>query len=555
MKIHEFDFQEDKTIDIRNSKYGNNWPVVYLIHNDNEMYIGETTKVSARASQHLKNPERRKLRTIKIIGDDRFNKSAVLDIESNLIKYVSADEKFILQNHNFGIQSHDYFNKSDYEQIFFEIWRRLKLKGIVLNSLVEIENSDLFKFSPYKSLTDDQFMAVDFILGTLNERYESSTTTLVHGSAGTGKTVLAIYLMKLIESIRNGEYVFDEELSEDDVPSLRLKEKIERTEFSMAFVVPMTSLRNTIKKVFKNVKGLSPNMVIGPNDLALQKYDLIVVDEAHRLPQRKNIAGFKAFDDVNKKLDFEKDADSLDWIIKQGRHVILFYDEAQSIRPSDVRHEKFAKLLNRNDLSLYELKSQMRSLGGSDYIKYIQEIMKGNSPVKTKFKNFDSYIFENIDVMIREVKKRDNELGLSRLVAGYGWKWKSKKNPDLFDIEIDDVKLKWNSTNNDWVNSPNAINEVGCIHTTQGYDLNYVGIIVGEDLKYDKSSGKIIVDKECYFDRNGFAGITDANELDNYIKNIYMTLMFRGIRGVYIYICNEDLREYFKQFVNQYSSD
>lgn len=550
MKIHEFDFLEEKTLEIRNSKYGNNWPVVYLIHNEKEMYIGETTKVYVRASQHLKNPERKKLKTIRIIGDDRFNKSAVLDIESSLIKYVSADGRYLLQNHNFGIQSHNYFNKGEYEQIFFEIWRKLKSRGIVRKSLDEIKNSDLFKFSPYKSLTDDQFVAVDFILDTLNERFDSTSTTLVEGSSGTGKTVLAIYLMKLIESIRKGEYVFDEDFTEDDVPSLKLRERIENSEFSMAFVVPMSSLRKTIKKVFRNVKGLNPNMVIGPNELSKRTYDLIVVDEAHRLPRRKNIAGFKAFDDANRTLGFDANGDSLDWIIKQGKHIVLFYDEFQSIRPSDVRKEKFAKLLTQNNFSLFELSSQMRSLGGNDYIQYIKDMFSNNAFQKIVFSDFEFFIFDDVEKMVNRIRDKDEEVGLSRLIAGYSWEWKSKNDPLTYDIELDRVKLKWNSVTSDWVNSPNALNEVGCIHTTQGYDLNYAGIIIGNDLKFDVKTNKIIIDKNCYFDRNGFVGIEDPSDLDEYIRNIYMTLMFRGIKGVYVYVCNEDLKSYLKQYID-----
>ena len=235
---------------------------------------------------------------------------------------------------------------------------------------------------------------------------------------------------------------------------------------------------------------------------------------------RSNITSYKSYDDANRKLGFGIEGDSLDWIMKQGRHVILFYDESQSIRPSDVRREKFAELYNRNDLSLYELNSQMRSFGGVDYIKYIQDIMTDKNPAKIDFENFDFYMFDDISKMIREIKNRDNEIGLSRVVAGYSWKWKSKRNSDSHDIKIDDVKLNWNSINSDWVNSSNAINEVGCIHTTQGYDLNYVGIIIGEDLKYDNVNSKIVVDNACYHDRNGFAGITDVKELENYIKNI-----------------------------------
>ena len=108
-------------------------------------------------------------------------------------------------------------------------------------------------------------------------------------------------------------------------------------------------------------------------------------------------------------------------------------------------------------------------------------------------------------------------------------------------------KLKWNSEKDDWVNSLNAINEVGCIHTTQGYDLNYVGVIIGPELKYDPAFGKIYIDRDNYFDKNGYIGVTDEEELKRYIINIYKTLLTRGIKGAYMYIVDSNLRKYFEE--------
>ena len=106
------------------------------------------------------------------------------------------------------------------------------------------------------------------------------------------------------------------------------------------------------------------------------------------------------------------------------------------------------------------------------------------------------------------------------------------------------AKLVWNSTAQDWVNSPNAINEVGCIHTVQGYDLNYVGVIIGPEFSYNKKENQFFVNRDKYYDINGKGGVTDQKELKRYIINIYKTLMTRGIKGTYLYIVNEDLREF-----------
>ena len=117
-----------------------------------------------------------------------------------------------------------------------------------------------------------------------------------------------------------------------------------------------------------------------------------------------------------------------------------------------------------------------------------------------------------------------------------------------YDIEIDGHKYLWNTKSTDWINSPNAINEIGCIHTTQGFDLNYAGIIIGNELKYDKEKKMIVADRSCYMDSKG-RDATTYEELLDYLFNIYSTVCVRGIMGTYIYACDEGLREYLKKYI------
>lgn len=124
-----------------------------------------------------------------------------------------------------------------------------------------------------------------------------------------------------------------------------------------------------------------------------------------------------------------------------------------------------------------------------------------------------------------------------------------------YDIEIENTRLKWNSTNIDWVNSEKSREEVGCIHTTQGYDLNYTGIIFGNEITYDKTTNQIKILKENYYDVNGKQSITDPEELKDFILNIYKTILLRGIKGSYIYVCDENLRAYFSQFIPKFKTD
>ena len=119
----------------------------------------------------------------------------------------------------------------------------------------------------------------------------------------------------------------------------------------------------------------------------------------------------------------------------------------------------------------------------------------------------------------------------------------------LCDIEINNMKLIWNTVGQDWVNSKHATDEIGCIHTVQGYDLNYAGVIFGPEITYDEDEERIRIRKENYHDMNGSRGIQDENELNEYIINIYKVLMTRGIKGTYIYVCDEKLKRYFNKYI------
>ena len=148
----------------------------------------------------------------------------------------------------------------------------------------------------------------------------------------------------------------------------------------------------------------------------------------------------------------------------------------------------------------------------------------------------------------KDMYEKEAETGLSRMLAGYAWPWISKKDQTLKDIEIQGVKRMWNHCTEGWVHTPEAINEVGCIHSIQGYDLNYAFVIIGKDIRYDKATGKIVVHPESYFDKNG-KRTAGYEELLEYITNVYYVLMTRGIKGTYLYVCDHDLREYLSQYI------
>jgi DUF2075 family protein/DNA replication protein DnaC len=492
-----------------------NWPVVYMLENGKEMYIGETISAANRFKQHYERPERQTLTRAHIITDDEYNKSATLDIESWLIQYLVADNKFKLQNGNGGLSNHNYYDREKYKAKFEIIWRELQAMGLAQGDLVQLRNTDLFKYSPYKSLTTEQIEIVKQIEDYLikNEHH----THIVSGEPGTGKSVLATYLVKYL-------------LQAPELAGLKI-----------ALVIPQAGLRKTIQRVFSKIKGLSSSMVIGPSGVVGNEYDLLIVDEAHRLRRRVNLSGYGPYDKANAYYGLGKAGTQLDWILRSSKSQVLLYDGNQSVVPGDIRPEDLSSL----DTVQYQLSSQLRVMAGNDYIQFIDNVLSLQPTTKPDFGEYDLRYFSNIGDMITEIKSKDSQHGLARLVAGYAWTWETSKGGD-YDIELDGLRLTWNSTNIDWVNSKNAINEIGCIHTVQGYDLNYVGVIIGPELSYNPIAKRLIVDKAKYMDINGKRSIESTEELERYIINIYKTLLTRGIRGTYIHAVDKNLEHYLK---------
>ena len=559
--IEEHAFDERLPMSLRGSGFISDlWPVVYVLSNEStgEAYVGETADAVSRMSAHLKVTEKRRMSRVHLIASELFNKSATLDIEANLIRYLWADGKYKLINGNYGLAHHTYYQKKEvYWDVFRQIWDQFRKKGLAKETIPRIDNSDLFKYSPYKSLSAEQRDGIISILEALIEN--RSRTVLVKGGAGTGKSIMAVYLFKLLSS--TFEDLDFRDFGDEEARLVELARSL-RKKFPdprMALVVPMSSFRGSIKKVFSNIKGLSGRMVIGPAEVVRQKFDLLVVDESHRLRQRVNLGTyFGSFDKACEKmgLDPEK-ANELDWVLRQARTRVLFYDSGQSVKPSDVGRAEFEKLSSDPSTIQVELRSQFRVKGGSDYVRFCHDLMNGRLWGRTErffAPNYELVLFDSLSDMVSMVKDREKQFGLSRLVAGYSWKWVSKKAGFEHDIEVEEVRLKWNSQTIDWINKPGGVDEVGCIHTTQGYDLNYTGIIFGHEITFDEDAGRILVREENYHDRNGKQGIREGERLQEYIVNIYVTLMLRGIRGSFIYACDPALKRYFSRHIKSHSS-
>ena len=523
-KIIEGNFKDSQ---YSNEEYLDNWPLLYILENGKQAYIGESTHAKTRMTQHATVEEKRIFDRVHFIYSKLFNQSVTFDFESKLIQYIVADELFQVTNKNSGIADKQYYQKKEYDEKFEVLWKKLQKEKLVKHSLEEIENSDLFKYSPYKELNDSQRKAVEEIL--LKIKDGSVNRVVVNGMPGSGKTIVAVYLMKYLAD--SEEYAGKE----------------------IGFVVPQTSLRKTMKMIFKSIYGLTPSQVISPSDVTKKKYDILIVDEAHRLHQYKNISYMGTFKQNCEKLGLTTEADELDWVLKQSNCAVLFYDNMQVVGPSGIDFERFDKKMEesfqKRTIAYFTLLTQMRVQGGNDYIDFVKSILSGKCSHKYVSDKYSFRMYSDFGKFEKDMYEKEAETGLSRMLAGYAWPWISKKDQTLKDIEIQGVKRMWNHCTEGWVHTPEAINEVGCIHSIQGYDLNYAFVIIGKDIGYDKAIGKIVVHPESYFDKNG-KRTAGYEELLEYITNVYYVLMTRGIKGTYLYVCDHDLREYLSQYRN-----
>jgi len=563
-EIERFSFKSENVSEwAKQNPRHTNWPVVYTLSDSAELYIGETLNGASRMRQHLGTETKQHLEQVQVIIDETFNKSVCLDLESFLIRLFAGDGKYKILNGNDGITDADYYERPKYQESFKEIFENLYRMGYFTRTIPQIENSDLFKLSPFKALTPDQAAAVEDILEGLFEDIESSNTNtiVVQGEPGTGKTVLAIYLIKLLCDIKvlNEDEPLDHDSMFADFYQPGHKSLLKNSRIGI--VVPQQSLRKSIQMVFRNVPALDPSMVLTPFEVgeSHEKFDLLIVDEAHRLSRLAAQAMgtlTKQFRDINGRLFGTDGANNsqLDWIMHQSKHQLFLVDSDQAVRPADLPSHTLTSLKNnaKNDDRLYRLATQMRVRAGSDYVGFGKELLKGKIPNGRDFGPYDLRLFEDFDSMYRAIRRREEEFGLSRLVAGYAWEWKSRRDKSAYDIELGSFKLRWNTTAVDWINSKNALDEVGSIHTVQGYDLNYAGVIIGKDLVFDTSKGKTTFNRKRYFDargksNNNILGIKFSNEdILNYVRNIYSVLLTRGIRGTYIFVEDKELRSIFR---------
>lgn len=549
------------------------WPVVYTLNDEQRVYVGESMSAVKRMRQHLENDEKRSLTTMRLILSEEFNKSVCLDLESRLIELVHGDGRFAVLNRNTGIVDVGYYMREEYQRAFDEVFEELQQHGLLQRSVRQIENTELFKYSPFKSLNHDQHVAVDQILRGLVRDLEQDRrgVSVVRGEPGTGKTIVAMYLLKMLCDIAS--HPSDDEVDPDEMFSEYFQDETRELleGLKLAFVIPGESLRGTVQKVVSRIPAMRKVFVGTAFQVAEQKkdFDLVVVDEAHRLTQYGAQAHgtlTKKYREITQQLFgwMDPSKNQLDWLRAKSRMVLLMLDLEQSVRPMDIPRAELDAVVQEawDDDRVHPLVTQMRAAGGHDYIRYVRQLVSPDPPERRlDFGDYEFVMYEDMGQMVRRIRDLEEQHGLCRMVAGFAWKWTSraskKEARTAHDFMIDGVPLKWNGTTKDWIGSRTSAEEVGSIHTLQGYDLNYAGVIIGPDLRFDPETQRLYVDRAHYQDTKGKASnrkrdqVTTDDDLLRYITNIYSVLLTRGMRGTFVYVCDPELRRHLERFIPQ----
>ena len=242
-------------------------------------------------------------------------------------------------------------------------------------------------------------------------------------------------LRSMVEKPQNGENMMKlfseigDTIPADDPDEVNAIDNLaeEIGNLKVGLVLPQTTLQKTVGDVFEKVDGLSRDMVLAPTKLLEninypeEKYDILIVDEAHRLNQRKALISYPAYDKMNKALGLDEEGTALDWVIKCSKRQVLFYDPMQAVHPADINEQYIRDTINSRIFRKCILTSEMRCEGGYDYIEYVKQILSDDPPLEKKSFGdaYDLRFYEDVNQMIADIKERDQEFGLCRNVAGY----------------------------------------------------------------------------------------------------------------------------------------
>ena len=378
-------------------------------------------------------------------------------------------------------------------------------------------------------LLDEQKVAAETILALEKRSREGERQVLIiEGGPGTGKSVLAINMLgKLTSEERVAQYV-----TRNTAPRQVFEAKLTKT-----------FKKSRISNLFKSAGSY---INVSPKSI-----DAVLVDEAHRLSPKSGPMGNLGENQVKE-------------IIEASKLSVFFLDEHQQVLLKDIGTDaEIARWATHFDaeVSRVKLPSQFRCNGSDGYLDWVDEVLQVREVTnKTNGSlNYEINVFDSPNELFNQIEARAAEHFSARVVAGYCWKWVSRKQADAFDIEMPEFKFKkrWNlaSHGSYWIVEPESIAEIGCIHTCQGLELDYVGVIIGKDLLV--RDDRIVTDAtqrapddktiRGYKTQLKLDPASTSKLLDRIVKNTYRTLMTRGMKGCYLFCVDEETNDYFKR--------
>jgi DUF2075 family protein len=354
---------------------------------------------------------------------------------------------------------------------------------------------------------------------------------IVEGGPGTGKSVIAINLLVQLTKLGLLSQYVTKNSAPRAVYETKLKGSFRKSEISN-FFSGSGSFTSTQENIF----------------------DALIVDEAHRLNEKSGM-----FMNLGENQIKE--------IIKSSKFSIFFIDENQKVAIHDIGEvdeiKKWAEHFGA-EITELELTSQFRCNGSDGYLAWLDNTLQIRETANDKLdlSEYEFKVFDNPNELKNIIFEKNLINNKSRLVAGYCWPWKSKKDKNAMDIVFDeyDFGMQWNLTEDGmkWVIQPDSVNEIGCIHTCQGLEVDYIGVIIGDDLIV--RNGEVLVDpsKRDGNDKTirGYKSMMKNNPeytkelMRSIIKNTYRTLMTRGMKGCYIYCTDKETSNYFKSLIN-----
>jgi SOS-response transcriptional repressor LexA len=375
-------------------------------------------------------------------------------------------------------------------------------------------------------MIDEQKVVFETALKLAQESSEKNKNVLiVPGGPGTGKSVLAINLLVAL----TGKKLVAQYITRNSAPREVYEAKLTGS-MKKSHITNLFSGSGSFHKTNSNI------------------YDALIVDEAHRLNAKSGMFSHLGENQVKE-------------IISASKFSVFFVDEDQKVTLKDIGDKeeikKYAKELGATVTEL-ELESQFRCNGSNGYLAWLDNTFQIRDTANENLEDvdYDFQIFEDPQDLHDAITAKNKEKNKARVVAGYCWKWVSKRNSLLKDIQIGDYRATWNLNEHGqaWIIHPESVSEVGCIHTCQGLEVDYVGVIVGPDLIVRNGKVETVPKERASSDKSvhGWKTLMKTNpeaakkRLDSIIKNTYRTLMTRGMKGCYVYFTDKETEEYFK---------